>query len=187
MLAPPGAGKGTQATRLAHRFGIAHISSGDLLREEVTSGTGLGRQVRAYVDRGDLVPDDVVMAVVWARVRAAAGGFVLDGFPRTLEQAEAARDLGRRHGVSLDAAILLEVRGEELLRRLLERAAIESRADDRADVIRHRLDVFNTQTGPLIDYYRRRGILLTVDGEQPVDAVNRAIVDALAARLPGAP
>jgi adenylate kinase len=185
MLAPPGAGKGTQATRLAAHFGIEHISSGDLLRDQVAAGTDLGRRVGAYVDQGDLVPDDVVLAVVWDRIQATPSGFVLDGFPRTLEQARAARDLGRRHGISLDAVVYLEVRRDELRRRLLERAGTESRADDREDVILHRLDVFDALTGPLIGYYRDRGILVTVDGGAPVDDVTLAILEELGAVVPG--
>jgi adenylate kinase len=183
MLAPPGAGKGTQATRLARHFGIEHISSGDLLRAEVAAGTALGRQVRDAVERGDLVPDDVVIAVVLARVEGA-GGFVLDGFPRTVEQARTARELGRQLGISLDAVISLEVRRDELIRRLLQRGAAESRADDRESAIRNRLAVFDAATAPLIDYYRRRGILVTVDGEQPVDDVTRDILDKLGAAVP---
>jgi adenylate kinase len=185
MLAPPGAGKGTQATRLAAHFRIEHISSGDLLRQQVEAGTDLGQRVRGYVEQGDLVPDDVVMTVVWDRVRATSSGFVLDGFPRTLEQAKAARELGRRHGITLDAVVYLRVRRDELLRRLGERAGTESRADDRGDVIRHRLDVFDAVTGPLIDYYRDRGILVSVDGEGPVDEVTGAILEQLRAAVPG--
>jgi adenylate kinase len=185
MLAPPGAGKGTQATRLATHFRIEHISSGDLLREEVAAGSDLGRRVRGYVEQGDLVPDDVVMAIVWDRVRATSSGFVLDGFPRTLEQARAARELGRRHGITLDAVVYLRVRRDELLRRLVERAGTEWRADDREDVIRHRLDVFDAVTGPLIDYYRDRGILVSVDGEGPVDEVTGAILEQLRAVVSG--
>jgi adenylate kinase len=183
MLAPPGAGKGTQASLLARHFGIEHISSGDLLRAEVAAGTELGRRVQSYVERGELVPDDVVTDIVVGRLREAKG-FVVDGFPRTLSQARTARELGRKHGISLDAAISLEVRRDELIRRLLGRAASEGRADDREPVIRHRLDVFDGATSPLIDYYRQRGILITVDGEQPVEDVTRSILDKLAATVP---
>jgi adenylate kinase len=181
MLAPPGAGKGTQAERLADHFGIEHIASGDLLREEVEAGTPLGLAAREYLDQGDLVPDDVVLAMVAGRVLAAneKGGFVLDGFPRNLAQAEQAQQLAADAGVSLDAVVYLEVSDEEALRRLLGRAQQEGRSDDQIAVIRHRLDVFNNTTRPLAQYYNERGLLVQVNGEQPMDAVTAEILEKL--------
>jgi adenylate kinase len=182
MLAPPGAGKGTQATRLAHQFDIEHIASGDLLRQEVNKGSELGRQVKEYLDRGDLVPDELVLNLVLERVKEAArrhGGFILDGFPRNVEQADAAYQVAKQEGITLEGVINLQVPREELLRRLLERAGEEGRRDDREAVIRHRLDVYDRATEPLIDYYRQRGILIPVNGNQPVEQVT----DEILARL----
>jgi adenylate kinase len=181
MLAPPGAGKGTQAARLARLFNVEHIASGDLLRQEVNKGSDLGRQVNEYLDRGDLVPDELVMNLILDRVRQAAdrGGFVLDGFPRNVKQAEAAYDAARELGITLGGVINLQVPRDELLRRLLERAGEEGRDDDRVAVIRHRLNVYDSITEPLIDYYRQRGILIPVNGDQPVEKVTEEIVDKL--------
>jgi adenylate kinase len=189
MLAPPGAGKGTQATRLAEHFGIEHIASGDLLREEIAVGTPLGQAAKEYLDRGDLVPDEVVVAMVAGRVLAAneKGGFVLDGFPRNIHQAEEARRMAADAGVNLDAVIYLHVNDEELLRRLLSRAKREGRSDDQVAVIRHRLDVFNQITKLLIDYFDQLGLLLRINGEQPVDAVTQEILQRLAVKTSQGP
>jgi len=189
MLAPPGAGKGTQAARLADHFGIEHIASGDLLREEVEARTPLGQAAREYLDRGDLVPDEVVMAMVAGRVLPAneKDGFVLDGFPRNTRQADEARRLAADAGVSLDAVIYLHVSDEELLRRLLSRAKQEGRSDDQVAVIRHRLDVFNQVTRPLVDYFDQLGLLVTINGEQPIDAVTEEILQKLAVKTSQGP
>lgn len=187
LVAPPGAGKGTQARALSEHYGIEAISTGDLLRQEAAAGTPLGVAARSYLDRGDLVPDDLVRDMVMARVIAAdaTGGFLLDGYPRNLAQAEEARCLARDYGIAVTAAISLDVGRHELLRRLLGRAGAESRGDDKEATIRHRLDVFDTQTRPLLDYYRERGLLVSVDGEQAVDKVTADIVAALAAAAAG--
>ena len=178
MVAAPGGGKGTQGERLAADYGIQHVSSGDVLRAEVRAGTPVGREVAGYQQRGDLVPDDIVFDLLTPVVSAAAahGGYVLDGFPRTVPQAVAAADIGRRLDLTLDAAVYLNVPDPVLLQRLLARA----RADDTAEVIRHRLEVFTETSGPLIDYYRDRGILLEVNGDQPPDSITADIQ----ARLP---
>ena len=180
MVAAPGGGKGTQGERLSAKFGIQHVSSGDLLRAAARAGTPTGREVAAYQERGDLVPDQIVFDLLTPVVTAAAarGGYILDGFPRTLPQAIAAADVGRRLDVTLDAAVYLNVPEPVLTQRLLARA----RADDSAEVIRHRLHVFAEATSPLIDYYRDRGILVDIDGNQPADAITADIV----ARLPSA-
>ena len=173
LLAPPGAGKGTQGTRLAARYGVRHIAAGDLLRAEARAGTPAGREIADYQARGDLVPDQIVLnALTPAVVEAAAGGgYILDGFPRTLPQATAAAELAARLGVTLDAVVYLHAPDEVLTRRLLNRASQGGRADDVADVIRHRLLVFAETTGPLIPYYTERGILVAVDADQPPDSV----------------
>ena len=181
LLAPPGAGKGTQGERLAARFGVRHIAAGDLLRAEAKADTPAGREIAACQARGDLVPDQIVLDALTPAVveAAAAGGYILDGFPRTLPQATAAADLAARLGVTLDAAIYLYAPEEVLTRRLLDRASQGGRADDVADVIRHRLRVFAGQTGPLVPYYTQRGILVAVDADQPPDSVTADILAGL--------
>jgi adenylate kinase len=183
LLAPPGGGKGTQGDRLAAHFGVRHIAAGDLLRAEAQAGGDLGREIAAYQARGDLVPDQIVLDTLTPVVvsAAAAGGYILDGFPRTLSQAKAAAEIGVRYGVTLESAVYLHAPEEVLTRRLLDRASQEGRTDDVADVIRHRFQVFAETTGPLITYYTQRGILVTVDGDQPPDAVTADILARLSA------
>jgi adenylate kinase len=183
LLAPPGGGKGTQGERLAAWSGARHIAAGDLLRAEARAGGVLGDGIAAYQARGDLVPDQIVLDVLTPAVTEAAahGGYILDGFPRTLPQAIAAADLAVRLGVTLDAAVYLYATDAVLTRRLLDRASQSGRSDDKADVIRHRLQVFAETTGPLVSYYTERGILVAVDADQPPDSVT---VD-IQARLSG--
>jgi adenylate kinase len=177
LLAPPGAGKGTQGERLAAWSGARHIAAGDLLRAEARADTPVGREIADYQARGDLVPDQIVLDVLTPVVveAAADGGYILDGFPRNLPQAIAAAELAARLGVTLDAAIYLYAPDEVLTRRLLDRASQGGRADDVAGVIRHRLRVFAETTGPLVPYYTERGILVAVDADQPPDAVTADI------------
>jgi adenylate kinase len=181
LLGPPGAGKGTQAAQVACRFGCPHIATGDIFRANVAEGTELGRAAQEYMDRGDLVPDEVVIAMVMERLAESDcdGGFVLDGFPRTVNQAEA---LDRRLvdlGVPLHAVLCFEADEEELLRRLAGRAAAQHRADDAEQTIRHRLEVFGIKTRPLIDYYRHRRLLTMVDGVGRVEEVTARILGGL--------
>jgi adenylate kinase len=173
LLAPPGAGKGTQGERLAAWSGVRHIAAGDLLRAEAQAGGRLGREIAAYQVRGDLVPDQIVLDVLTPAVTEAAarGGYILDGFPRTLPQATAAAELAARLGVTLEAAVYLYAPEAVLTRRLLDRARQSGRADDTADVIRHRLQVFAEMTRPLVAYYTERGILVTVNADQPPESV----------------
>jgi adenylate kinase len=177
LLAPPGGGKGTQGERLAAWSGARHIAAGDLLREQARAGGPLGDEIAAHQARGDLVPDQIVLDVLIPAVTEAAahGGYILDGFPRTLPQAIAAADLAARLGVTLDAAIYLHVPDAVLTRRLLDRASQSGRSDDKADVIRHRLQVFAETTGLLVPYYTERGILVEVDADQPPDSVTADI------------
>jgi adenylate kinase len=182
LLAPPGAGKGTQAERISAHFGIPHISTGDLFRRHVAEGTPLGTSVKDYLDRGDLVPDDVVLSMVREAMEVAmaeTGGYLLDGFPRNLAQARLGYHLAHELGATVHAVLHLDVSEEELLRRLLARGASDGRADDNEATIRHRLDVYQTQTVPLLDYYRGRGVLVNVNGEQPVDVVTSESIAAL--------
>ncbi len=178
LIGAPGAGKGTQAERLAKHFGIAHISSGDLLRQHVRDRTSLGQTAKSYVDKGDLVPDGVVMDMLRKPVAAAAkaGGYVLDGFPRTVEQAEASFPTARALGAEVQAAIHLDVPREELVRRLLSR---RRGSDDTEAVIENRLQVYLDKTVPLLEYYAGREWMFTVDGAQPPDAVHADILARL--------
>jgi adenylate kinase len=181
LVGAPGSGKGTQGKTLASLYGIEHISSGEVLRVEVRAGTPLGREVAAFQRRGDLVPDEIVFDLLIPAVAAATarGGYILDGFPRTVPQALQAADVARRLDLTLDAAIYLNVPESVLLQRLLSRA----RPDDSAEVIKHRLEVFAETTRPLIDYYReQRGILMEVDGDQPAEAITAEIQARLADR-----
>ena len=181
LLAPPGAGKGTQGERLASWSGARHIAAGDLLRAEASAGSPLGAEIAACQARGDLVPDQIVLDVLTPVVTEAAahGGYILDGFPRTLPQAIAAAELAVRLGVTLQAAIYLHAPEAVLTQRLLDRASQSGRSDDRADVIRHRLRVYAQTTGPLVPYYTKRGILVPVDADQPPDSVTADIKAAL--------
>ena len=183
LLGPPGAGKGTQAARVACRFGCPHIATGDIFRANVAEGTELGRAAQEYMDRGDLVPDDVVIAMVMERLASqdCQAGFVLDGFPRTVAQAEALDGRLAEQGSPLEAALSFDVTEDELLRRLAGRAAAQHRADDAEQTIRHRLEVFAIKTRPLIDYYRHRRLLTMVDGVGRVEDVTTRILDGLPA------
>lgn len=181
MIGAPGAGKGTQAVRIAERFGVKHISSGDLLRRHVDEETGIGRKVAAYLAAGDLVPDGIVMDILRKPIvgASAAGGYVLDGFPRTVEQAQAAYPVAVDLGVEVQVVVHLLVPRDELVRRLLERGAGSRRVDDTAAVIEHRLDVYEARTVPMLDYYAAREQVITVDGEHSVDEVSSEIITAL--------
>jgi adenylate kinase len=204
FLGPPGAGKGTQARELAREWGVPQIATGDMLREAVAAGTPLGREAKSYMDRGALVPDDVIVGLIAERLAKpdAKSGFILDGFPRTIAQAEALERLLKDVGQSLDRVVYFDVADAELLRRLTGRrtcpkcqstyhvvsapprregicdrcgAALVQRADDSEATVRQRLEVYGRQTAPLLDHYRRRGLLTTVEGEGAIDAVRAAI------------
>jgi adenylate kinase len=173
LIGAPGAGKGTHSELLAKRFGIAHISSGDLLRQHVRDRTPLGLRVKSYVDKGDLVPDGVVMDMLRKPVLAAASGYVLDGFPRTVDQAKASYDVVRALGAEVQAAIHLDVPREELIGRLLARGR---GSEDTQSVIEHRLQVYQENTLPLLEYYAGREWMFTVNGDRPTDTVHEDIV-----------
>jgi adenylate kinase len=204
FLGAPGAGKGTQARELAREWGVPQVATGDMLREAVAAGTPLGREARRYMDQGALVPDDVIVGLIAERLAKpdAKGGFILDGFPRTIPQAEALGRLLKDLGVALDRVILFDVSEAELLRRLTGRrscpkcqatyhvvsapprrdnvcdrcgSALVQREDDREETVRKRLGVYAAQTAPLLDYYRDRGLLTTVRGEGSIDDIRTAI------------
>jgi adenylate kinase len=181
LIGPPGSGKGTQGERLAARLGLEHLAAGDLLRAEVQAGTPLGREVAGLMRRGELVPDDVIVSLVMPRVLAAAeaNGYLLDGFPRSVEQAAEARKLAERTGAGPDAVIYLDAPQDELIRRILGRAAKEGRADDNPETVANRLRVFDEATAPLVDHYRERGLLHVIDANQAPDSVTADILAAL--------
>jgi adenylate kinase len=189
MLGPPGSGKGTHGVRLAEDYGVVHISSGDVLRQAIADETPVGKKLAGYVQRGDLVPDDVLFELllpIMERAVADTGGFIADGFPRTLAQAERAyREIGIERHIKLDAVVSLDVPDDVLVRRLLDRAEQQGRSDDTIEVIQHRLAVYCAETHPLIDYFRDRGILVPVDGNQPPDEVYARIREALTERRAG--
>ena len=178
LIGAPGAGKGTQAERIAEHFGVVHISSGDLLRKHVADESAIGRAAKEYMDRGELGPNALVLDMLRKPVVAAAaeGGYVLDGFPRTVEQAESAYEVAKDLGVSVQLAILLDVKRETLVERLIARGKDSGRSDDNAEVIERRQKVYEEQTEPLLAYYRQRERLLVVNGDRPVDEVTWSVI-----------
>lgn len=207
LLGAPGAGKGTQAKRLAEKYKIAHISTGDMLRDAVAKGSELGRRAKGYMDRGELVPDDIVIGIVKERLREedCRNGFILDGFPRTLKQAEALDKMLSELGKEIDAVINIVVPEEEVVKRIAYRRSCKKcgavynliydpprgkvcdkcggelyqRDDDREEVVRERYRVYRDRTEPLIEYYRKRGKILDVDGTKNIEEVFNEIVRLL--------
>ncbi|MCP5056845.1 MAG: adenylate kinase [bacterium] len=181
LLGPPGAGKGTQAVRLAEKLEIPQISTGEMLREAVAAGSEVGEKAKAHMDAGGLVPDSVVIGVAEERLGQpdAASGFILDGFPRTRAQAEALDGLLPKLGCKLECCIVLTADAEELVKRLLKRSEIEGRSDDNEVAIRNRMTLYNEKTAPLIEYYDERDILVEVDGLGEIDEVAARVAAAL--------
>jgi adenylate kinase len=184
LIGPPGAGKGTQAVKLAEAFSIPAISTGDIFRENVKNETELGQQAKAFMDRGEYVPDSLTNALVRDRLDwdDAANGFLLDGYPRTADQVLELDDILGDKGESLNAVVLITADSDEVVRRLLGRAQEQGRADDTEDVIRRRLEVYAEQTAPLIDTYSKRNLVIEVDGLGAVEEVTGRILEALASR-----
>ncbi|PYM26027.1 MAG: adenylate kinase [Candidatus Rokuibacteriota bacterium] len=209
FLGPPGAGKGTQARELAREWGVPHVATGDMLREAASAGTPLGREAKAYMDTGALVPDDVIIRMIAERLRRpdARKGFLLDGFPRTIAQAEGLERLLEDLGQPLERVVYFEVSEPELLRRLTGRRVCRAcqtafhmvsapprspgvcdrcggelyqREDDSEATVRHRLGVYARQTAPLLDWYRGRGMLVSVPGEGPIETIRGAVRGAAA-------
>ncbi|HEV7292017.1 MAG TPA: adenylate kinase [Devosia sp.] len=182
LLGPPGAGKGTQAKILVEDYGIPQLSTGDILRAAIAAQTPLGLEAKAIVDRGDLVSDTIVNGIVSERIDAedCQPGFILDGFPRTIAQADALDQMLAQKGMKLDAVVELKADADELVRRVIQRARDSggARADDNEEVLRKRLGVYAEQTAPLVNYYSQKGLLKTVDGMAPVDQVTSAIKTA---------
>ncbi|PTW61561.1 adenylate kinase [Breoghania corrubedonensis] len=182
LLGPPGAGKGTQAERLVKKHGIVQLSTGDMLRAAVKAATPVGLKAKEVMDRGELVSDDIMVGIIEDRTGEAdcVNGYILDGFPRTIAQAEALEELMARHGTALDAVIELRVDDEILAERIETRARETggARADDNIETLRKRLEVYHAQTAPLVSFYSERGMLKSVDGMQSIDKV-AAEIDAL--------
>ena len=181
LLGPPGAGKGTQAKILVEAYGIPQLSTGDILRAAIADQTPLGLEAKAIMDRGDLVSDTIVNGIVSERIDAedCKPGFILDGFPRTIAQAQALDTMLSNKGLKLDAVIELTADADELVRRVIQRSKDSNRPDDNPDVIRKRLDVYTTSTAPLVDYYGQQGLVVSVDGMEPVESVTASIKKVL--------
>lgn len=184
LFGPPGSGKGTQAAMLAQRLSVPAISTGEMFRQAVAGGSELGRKVEKILAAGELVDDATTAEVVRARLAQAdaRGGFVLDGYPRTLTQAATLEEILRTHGAALDAAVFLEVPERELVRRMSGRREQGGRADDRPEVVSERLRVYQEKTAPLVEHYRELGLLRRVDGNRPAAAVGEAILTTLGDR-----
>lgn len=185
IIGAPGAGKGTQAARIAERYNVPAISTGDIFRANIKAGTQLGKRVQSIIEQGQLVPDELTNEIVADRLKRddVARGFLLDGYPRTVDQVHALDAVLEAEARALDAVVLLEADTDAVVARLLKRAEIEGRIDDTEEVIRHRQEVYAEQTAPLIDLFRARGILVEVDGLGEVDAVADRIASALDAKL----
>lgn len=208
LLGPPGAGKGTQATRIVEKYNVPHISTGDIFRENIKNGTELGKKAQEYMNKGELVPDDLVIEIATTRLLAddCKEGFLLDGFPRTVYQAEKLDEFLKAHGLELDVVIDIEVGKDELITRLTGRRVCKAcgasyhvvnippktegicdscggelfqRADDTVETVNNRIEVYNEQTMPLVDYYKNAGKLAVVDGALSLDTVFEEIVKAI--------
>ena len=185
LLGPPGAGKGTQAARISERLNIPAISTGDIFRKNIAEGTELGKAAKSYIDKGEYVPNEVTNGLVRDRLHwdDAVEGFLLDGYPRTLDQVEELERMLDADGLSLDVAVEITADTEEIVKRLLKRATEQNRADDTEPVIRHRMEVYTAQTQPLVDVYRDMGLLVQVDGIGDIDEVTERNYAALSDKL----
>ncbi len=177
FFGPPGAGKGTQAKLISKEFDLIHLSTGEILRSAIEKQTPLGQQAKSYVDKGELVPDDIIIGLIRNRLQSYDNpkGFIFDGFPRTIKQAEAFDQMLAELGSEITAVIRIKVTDDEILKRLLNRAKIEGRTDDTPEVIQHRLEVYRKNTEPLIDFYKKQNKLYEVDGLGTIEEVNERI------------
>lgn len=173
LFGPPGSGKGTQSLRIAEKYNLVHTSTGDIFRREIRNGSPLGIKVQSIIEKGELVPDDLLVDILRSALQqtGSAGGYVLDGFPRTLRQAEDLDKLLKETGESVSMVLALDVDEEEVVTRLLKRAQLEGRKDDTEDVIRNRMKVYHAQTRPLMEYYRSQGKFTSIPGVGSVDHI----------------
>lgn len=181
IFGPPGSGKGTQSVRIAEKYGWAHISTGEIFRREIRQQSPLGSKVRSIIEKGELVPDELLVDVLRAGIASAGSrpGFLFDGYPRTLRQASDLDHVLQASGSKVNMVLSLDVDEEELVGRLLNRARLEGRADDTEEVIRNRMKVYYAQTQPLVDFYRERDLLKTVDGQGSVDDIFQRIAKVI--------
>ncbi|MES2905814.1 MAG: adenylate kinase [Pseudomonadota bacterium] len=187
LMGPPGAGKGTQALKLVERYTIPHLSTGDMLRAEVSASSDIGKKAKALMDAGNLVPDDILVDMIARRISKddCRNGFLLDGFPRTVAQADALATMLAEKGLGLDGVFILDVDDQALVERIERRVVQDKaagkpvRADDTPEKLKTRLEAFHGQTKPLVDYYQKKGLLSRIDGMQPVEAVAAALTKAL--------
>lgn len=182
LLAPPGAGKGTQAEKLSDEYYVPHIETGMIIRDAIEKETEAGKKAKDYVDKGKLVPDEVVVELIQERIESpeCKHGFILDGFPRTVPQAESFEDMAQKNDISLDAVVFLEVSDEVVKDRLLERG----RDDDTPEAIEQRLEEYRNKTAPVVDFFKDRDLLVKIDGEQPIDEVTESIDRKISEFLP---
>ena len=178
LFGPPGAGKGTQGVRLAEKLNIPHLATGDMLRSEVTAGSELGQKARKYMDRGDLVPDAVIIGMIRSHL-TDGDGMVLDGFPRTLAQAQALDSAMEEAGLPLDRSIFFNVGQDELVKRLVNRSTEQGRSDDTPETVSRRMDVYREQTAPVLGYYRSSGRIIEIDGTGSPDEVFNRLFSAV--------
>jgi len=181
LTGPPGVGKGTQADRLKDHYNILHLSTGAILREETTNKTPLGIEAQKFMDRGELVPDHLLLEMMEKRLQQddCAGGYLLDGFPRTIPQADGLNVILEKFGLKLDATISLTADQEELVTRLVKRGEQSGRSDDTPEVIRQRQKVYWNQTAPLLDYYRQNNLLVEVNGMGSIEEITKRIIEVL--------
>ncbi len=204
LLGPPGAGKGTQAEKLSKKLGLKHLATGDLLREAVAKGTDLGKEAQSYMSRGELVPDSIVCKIVEEKIKEGKDGFILDGFPRNINQAKELDQYLRQFGRQIDKVINIEISEDEIVKRLTRRVIcskcgkiyslddidsdtecpncggrLQQRKDDNIETIKNRIKIYKKETAPLIDYYRQRGILKNVSGEESPNKVFLRLLEAL--------
>ncbi len=181
IFGPPGSGKGTQSAKIVEKYNLVHLSTGDLMREEIARDTPLGREVKKYIDKGKLVPDEIIMRELYEKAseHLDAPGLIFDGFPRTIVQAEMLDQMLEKHKMRIDVVLSVEVSEEELFQRLMGRAEDSGRSDDTAEIVLHRIEVYKEQTLPLIDFYQKQGKIVSINGMSPVEEVFGKITTAV--------
>ena len=181
IFGPPGSGKGTQSENLIKKYNLAHISTGDLLRKEISTNTQLGALAKSHMDKGELVPDDVIIGMIDSYLdrMGNVNGVIFDGFPRTVAQAQALKELLASYKTSVAVCLNLEVPSDELMTRLIERGKTSGRSDDNEETIKARLDVYDKQTKPVLDFYKKEGVAVNIKGVGSIDAIFADIADAV--------